>query len=200
MDSHQSLLTVQPKRWYRWWVALFAIPFSAFLLSVWSLGLTCALTGWKPGIWGLLGFWAALAAVGMPLAQMHDLESLTWTLTTTDLRRGKRWPRVVFRLDEIESIVIGIPLRIPWFFWWAWVVPGFRSNWALMRRVSIFVRLCGGRRIPLNFLSGVFLNGPQMMEVLARLDAAKVVGHETYTGQELSKMQRLIFLNRVFTV
>ena len=104
----------------------------------------------------------------------------------------------MFAFDDIESIVIGVPPRLPWFLRWARIHPAYQRSLAV-RCASIFVRLRGGRRIPLNFVTGQFLDGHLLMEQFVRQRASKIVGQETYTERELRRMERAD-LNRIFVV
>jgi hypothetical protein len=181
-----------------WWMLFLFLPVATFVLIAFPLGLIMSLSGWKPSPSLILSVWGCLSVIALTWCYVYDRESLTWTLTTIDLRRGKHWPKTIFRFDNVESIVIGVPVNIPWFLAWGRMHSSFRHTWAL-RRLSIFVRLRGGRRIALNFLSGQFLDGHVLMEQFTLLHAARCVGPDTYTGQELRRMQTAR-LNRVFTM
>ena len=194
MGYPESLITVRAA--WIWWVAWVMVAFAAMgIFSAWSLGSVCILTGWKPGLPGLLCVWGALVATFMACV-VHMAQMMTWTLTATDLRQGKRRPIVVFRFDEIESMVIGVPMRPPRFPRGEKILPVLQSIREL-HRTSVLVRLQGDRRILLNLLSAQFRNGPLLMRQFLQLNEAKVVGTDTYTERELSKIQRAV-LNQVF--
>jgi hypothetical protein len=194
MDCHESSITVRAA--WIWWAAWSMVAFAAMgSLGAWSLGFVCVLTGWKPGLPGVLCVWGVLVATFMACV-IHMARQMTWTLTATDLRQGKRRPVVVFRFDEIESMVIGVPMRPPRFPRGEKILPVLQSIREL-HRTSVLVRLQGGRRILLNLLSAQFRNGPLLTRQFLQLNEAKVVGADTYTERELSKMQRAV-LNQVF--
>ncbi len=191
------LIVVRPRMWV-WWTLFLYLPLGLFVPIGFLLAFVEAVSDWRPSPAMIWSAWGCLLVVVMTWCCIYDPELLTWTLTTTDLRRGKKWPKVIFRFDDVESIVIGVPPHMPWFLSWGCIHPAFRRAWAL-RCLSVFVRLRGGRRIPLNLLSRQFLDGYMLMEQFVRLHATKVVGHDTYTDQELRKMERAD-LNRVFSV
>jgi len=120
------------------------------------------------------------------------------TLTTTNLQRGRRRPKIVFFFEEIESILVGNPARLPWFMRWTWFLPSTGFAHAVGCS-SIFVRLRGGRGIPLNFVMFHFRDGGLLMQQFVRINADKVVGQEAYTEQELRGIERAK-LDRVFVV
>jgi len=195
MENFESFVTVRPSR--LWWVAWAGLALACTcMFSAWFLGIVCILTDWKPGLPGLLWVWGGLMVIVLAWVLRPMARQMTWTLTANDLRQGKRRPKVIFRFDEIEFIVIGVPVRAPRLP--LRILPAVRWAWEL-RCTSIVVRLHGGRRILLNFLSKQFLNGHLLLERFVRLHEAKVVGSDTYTDQELRKMQRA-GLNRIFSV
>lgn len=160
---------------------LLFIPVATLVFLAIPLGIATAIGGWNPSLPFLISLWAILTTAVIIWSVRRDPELLTWTLTNSDLRRGKREPHVMFSFQEIETIVVGVPSRLP------------------VRAASIFVRLRGGRRIPLNFVTGQFLDGHSLMEQFLQLNTAKIVGPETFTEQELRKMRRAD-LNRIFVL
>ncbi|MCU1292631.1 MAG: hypothetical protein JWP08_1481 [Bryobacterales bacterium] len=192
--EYTPLITARPHPKF-WWMLLF-IPLATVVFLALPLAFITALSDWKPSRPLLIGAWAAITAAVMAWCVIRDPESLTWTLTTSDLRRGQRRQQVIFEFNDIESVVIGVPSRLPWYLCWMRVHPAY-SRALGVRGASIFVRLRGDRRIPLNFVTGQFLNGQELMEQFVRQHASKIVGPETYTEQELHRMERAD-LNRVF--
>lgn len=180
-----------------WWTLL-VIPLATIVFLAFPLVFITALTDWKLSRPLLIGTWAVLTVAVIACCAIRDPELLTWTLTTSNLRRGRRQQRVVFEFDEIESIVVGVPPRLPWYLRWARIHPAY-SRALAVRSASIFVRLRGGRRIPLNFVTGQFVDGQTLMEQFVQLHASKVVGPNSYTEQELCRMERAD-LNRVFVL
>lgn len=177
---------------------LLFIPLATIVFLAFPLGFISALSEWKPSRPLLIGVWAVLSVAIIAWCAIRDPELLTWTLTTSDLRRGRRQPQVVFTFDDIESIVVGVPPRLPWYLRWMRIHPAADRALAV-RSASIFVRLSGSRRIPLNFVTGQFLDGQTLMEQFVRQHASKIVGPETYTEQELHRMER-VDLNRIFVL
>jgi hypothetical protein len=119
---------------------------------------------------------------------------MTWSLTETGLRRGKNGRGLVISFDEIESIVIGLPDLAPFL--------RLSRNYEQMtrdRRGAFFVRLSGRRVIQLTFLTFHYRGGAKLMKEFLRLNAAKVVGRETYSQDELRKFSRT-GVNRIVTV
>jgi hypothetical protein len=163
-----------------WWMLLL-IPIATVVLLAIPLGIATTLGGWTPSLPFFIGVWAVLTTAVVVWSLRRDPELLTWTLTNSDLRRGKREPRVMFSFQDIETIVVGVPSRFP------------------VRAASIFVRLRGGRRIPLNFVTGQFIDGHSLMKQFIQLNAGKIVGPETFTRQELRKMRRAD-LNQIFVL
>jgi hypothetical protein len=182
----------------KFWGMLLFIPLATMVFLAFPLGFITALSDWKPSRPLLIGAWAVLTLAVIAWCVIRDPELLTWTLTTSDLRRGRRRQQVIFEFDDIESIVVGVPARLPWYLRWMRVHPAY-SRALAVRGASIFVRLRGGRRIPLNFVTGQFLYGHTLMEQFIRQHASKIVGPDTYTEQELHRMERAD-LNRIFVI
>jgi hypothetical protein len=119
---------------------------------------------------------------------------MTWSLTETSLRRGKNGRGLVILFDEIESIVIGVPDLTPFL--------RVSRNYEQMvrdRSGALFVRLRGRRAIQLTFLTFHYRGGAKLMKEFLRLNAAKIVGRETYSQDELRKFSRT-GLNRLVTM
>jgi hypothetical protein len=174
------------------------IPLATIVLLAFPLAIITSLSDWKPSRPLLICVWATLTVAVIAWGAIRDPELLTWTLTTSDLRRGRSQPWVVFDFDDIQSIVVGVPPRLPWYWRWARIHPAYSGALAV-RASSIFVRLRGGRGIPLNFVTGQFLGGQALMEQFVRQHASKIVGSDTYTEQELHRIERAN-LNRIFVI
>jgi hypothetical protein len=180
-----------------WWM-LFFVPLATVVLFALPLGVSTEISDWMPSRPVLIGAWAGVSAIVMVWCAIRDPELLTWTLTTSDLRRGKRRQVVMFNFEDVESIVIGVPPRLPWFLRWMKFHPAY-GRAVSVRSASIFVRFHGKRRIPLNFVTGQFVDGRELMEQFVRLNSVKVVGQDSYSEQELRKLERAD-LNRIFLV
>lgn len=180
------------------WLQILLVPMFTIVLVAMPVGMITSITAWQPKPPMIIGLWLALSLAIMVWCAVRDPELLTWTLTEMDLRRGRHAQQVVLSFDEIESIIVGVPPVLPWYLRWMRLHPN--GNAALqIRSASILVRLQGGRRIPLNFVTGQFVDGPSFMDRFLQLHQDKLVGQDTYTPAERKKLETAD-LNRIFVV
>lgn len=191
--SSPPLATVGPSLEY--WILLF-IYAPSFGLAVASIFVVLkgdpvtSLLHPSIGLW----IWVTATVIFAAWFAIRGPLVLTWSLTETSLRRGKYKRGLVIWFDEIESIVIGLPDLSP--------LLRLSRNYEEMvgnRRGALFVRLRGRRVIQLTFLTFHYRGGAKLMKEFLRLNAAKVVGRETYNQDELRKFSRT-GVNRIVSV
>ena len=167
-----------------------------------ALGIYRSLTEAEISRGAILKIWGIITFVIILWCVLRDPHVLTWTLTKTDIRRGKNRADLVIQFDEIESIVLGLPPQLPCFFRISRFLPGSRGayrNLVALRSMALLLRLRGGRIMPLNFMTAQYQNGQIFMEAFLRLNASKVIGSESYTDAEIRRLSTAA-LNRIVTV
>lgn len=196
----RSLAKVGPSRQY--WIGLLFIPLATFVLLAIALGAYRTVADAEVSRPFLLSAWMIFTLLAVVWCVIRDPQVLTWSLTSAELCRGKTHYNLVIPFCDIESIVIGLPPRLPWFFRIARLNPrsrGTYENLVTLRSTALLLRLRGGRIMPLTFLTAQYRDGAQMMREFLRLNAAKIVGPETYTEREIRKLGTTS-LNRIVAV
>ncbi len=186
----------------RYWLGLLFVPFATFVFVAMALGIYRAVTDAEVSRSSILMAWGIITLLIIVWCVLRDSHVLTWTLTETDLRRGKNQDDLVIPFDDIESIVLGLPPRLPWFFRIARFHPRSRGayrNLMVLRSTAFLLRLRDGRIMPLNFMTAQYQNGQAFMEAFLRLNASKVIGPESYTDAEIRRLG-VAPLNRIVTV
>ena len=187
----------------QYWLGLLFIPVATFIFTAMALGLYGRLM--KDAVISrndVLMAWVIITIVVILWCILRDPHVLTWTLTETEPRRGKNQDDLVIPFADIESIVLGLPPRLPWFFRITRFDPhghGMYDKLVLLRRTAFLLRLRGGRMMPLNFMTFQYQNGRTFMEAFLRLNTAKIVGPESYTQAEMRKLG-VAGLNRMVRV
>jgi hypothetical protein len=183
-DSAKVIIATKPHP--KAWLPVLFLPVATFVFVAITVGIMQSL-GMAFAHHAFVWAWVAVTLVILIWSALRDPELLTWTLTTQDLRRGKRTPKVMLRFQEIESIVIGMPVRLPWYIKLAAFHPFAHYAYQNLERVresTLLVRLSGRRYMPLNFLTGQFVNGQELMRAFISLNESKIVGKKTYTKDE----------------
>jgi hypothetical protein len=181
----QPIATVGPSS--RYWLGLLFIPLATFFVLTITLGIYVEVSGANFSRPSFFSVWAALTIFLLGWSIIRDRQNLTWSLTNTEIWRGNGIPNLVIPFDEIESIVIGLPSHLPWFLRLARVHPASHAahqNLVTVRSTALLLRMSGRRLMPLTFLTGQYRGGEQMREFL-RLNAAKIVGRDTYSDAEI---------------
>lgn len=180
------IATVGPSS--RYWFGLLFIPLATFFFFAIALGIYVDVSGASVSRPMFFSAWVVLTLFIMGWSVVRDRQNLTWSLTSTELRRGKTAPNLVIPFDDIESIVLGLPSQLPWFLRLARVHPASHAahrNLVTVRSTAFLLRLRDRRLLPLTFLTGQYRDGERMMREFLRLNAAKIVGGETYTEAEI---------------
>ena len=143
-----------------------------------ALGIYRAVTDAEVSRSSILMAWGIITLVIILWCVLRDPHVLTWTLTETDVRRGKNQDDLVIPFDDIESIVLGLPPRLPWFFRIARFHPRSRGayrNLVVLRSTAFLLRLRGGRIMPLNFMTAQYQNGQAFMEAFLPTQTARSI-------------------------
>jgi hypothetical protein len=147
-------------------------------------------------------FWTRTLVVGAvftAFAVAWTIRRLTmqgyWTLDAVGLTRGRAANQRI-PWNEIESLVVGMPSRLPWIFRMTRRLPGRRFQGPVemivrRRANAVVLRLRGSRIIAVN-LHGAN-NGDAFMAALVRKCASKVASPETFTPAEVSALTRVTF-------
>lgn len=201
------IIIVRPKAYL--WLMLPLIAGMSIVLVAWLLAFATNVIAWNPGRAMIIAAWAVIGISAALWCFLKDPLFQRWTLTSTDLRRGRRgrrgrWePKVVFSFDEVESVVPGLPAEVPRYCrWLRFVSPQGAATIQAAQQVrgaTIYVRLHGGRGIALNFWNAWYHNGIPMMHQFVQMHEARIVGQETYTEQELRRLGKPS-CNKVFSL
>jgi len=190
---------VMTKPSQQFWLQLLFIPFATVVAVAMPLGIYVSITHADVSRSVALVIWACLSAIVLGYCIVHDPHVLTWTLTENDLRRGRKRNDIVISFEEIDSIVIGLPPHLPWYLQLTRFHRACR-NLVALRRMTLLLRLHGGRLLPLNLMTVQYQNGQALMESLLRLNESKVTGPETYTEAEIRRLKSAVGFNRIINV
>jgi hypothetical protein len=133
----------------------------------------------------LLFFWLTLTAPLTAWTYIRDYRRLSYTLATDAIIIGRGASALSIPFSEIESIVVSLPKRMPWWLRIQWFNPELQRNVMRSREFTIVVRLSGGRYLPLNLDHPSLINGRSFIANLLRRNRTKILGHDSYTDTEI---------------
>jgi len=176
-----------PKPYY-WFIGLFLFPlasivFTAVLVCPLLLMLGHDLRG-RP----LISVWLVVTAIVAAWAYLRDFRRLHYTLSPDSLAVGRGAGATTVLFAEIESIVLALPERLPWWLRLQRFNPrgrGICRNIVRARELTMLLRLTNNRYLPLNLAYTFLNNGQSFMAELLRRNQCKIVGHDTYTETEI---------------
>jgi hypothetical protein len=139
--------------------------------------------------------WILVSGVVIVLTWASE-RRLYFAVTTHSLQIGRSPRETVVEFDEIESIVVGLPPKQPWWIRFNPKALGPSQYLSTLRRSAILMRLRGGRYLALNPLISDLANVPELTGTLLRLSRGKVLGQDSYTPEEIQFLQ-VIRLNTI---
>ena len=153
---------------------------------------------WELSWEAFLVAWSLISGIGI-IASWAAIRGTYFAVTPARLQIGRSPRETIVEFDEIESIVVGLPtqqsgiLRLGRFSHFS------QANYrklAERRRDSIPLRLRGGNYLALYIPRAFIANPDTLKSTLLRRNRGKVVGAETYTPHETSRLGNVNF-NRV---
>jgi hypothetical protein len=176
-----------PKLYY-WLLGVVVCPMASFVVTAviirpMFLFFESDLAGYP-----LLFSWLTLTAPITAWTYIRDYRRLSYTLSTDALRIGRGGSAISIPFAEIESIVISLPQKTPWWVRVQWFSPRLKRNLMRSRELTIVVRLSGRRYLPLNLTYPYLTNGLSFMANLLRRNRNKIVGHDSYTDFEIKEL------------
>ena len=177
-----------PKTWY-WFLGLLLYPVAGFLFTaILARPLLRLLGAGLSSPPAILAAWGAVTLAVAVWAYGRDIRRLCYTLLPDSLLLGRGDWATVIPFAEIESVVLGLPDKLPWWIRIQRFNPQGRAilrNAVLARSRTILLRLRGDRYLPLCLTSPFLEGGAELKAGLLRLNGHKVVGAETYTEREI---------------
>jgi hypothetical protein len=191
-------IIARPK-WYYWLNYLWLTPMAGIVFSALIIGGIGGHFGYKPTRPEMLEWFIIFATVFTLFALNTDRRKPHYELTDTTLRLGRSSYVKVIPLEEIESVVHGLPAYTPW--WFRLMRYGPKSHGAhrfisIARANTLFIRFSNHRCVPLFLLYSWMHNGPEIMVALHERLRDKFVGHDSYTPAEVKALGFTVF-NRV---
>ena len=135
--------------------------------------------------------WPGLTVLLAGITYYRDYQKLCYELYVDRLSLGRGASTVVIYFDQIQSIVLGLPDRLPW-----WIrIQKYNpksvisySDLLRIRRQTILLRLVHDQYLPINFNYSFLAGGKAWMESFLLLVAKKVVSAETYSAEEAAAL------------
>jgi hypothetical protein len=181
-----ALLRARPKRWY-WLLYLLVMPIAGFIFTAIGLGLIALLLRLRMNPALIVPVWAVVTGAIVGWGYPRDRQRMFASLTGDALRLGIA-EDVVIPFHEIESIVIGLPAKLPWWTFLMKANPGALRGLVLARDNTVVLRLINGRYLCLRFASTWIQGGRTLVLGLLEINREKVVGPETYTPEETTRL------------
>jgi hypothetical protein len=202
---NNSSIEVSPHRAY-WLSGLLVYPLGAFIFTAMLLGILSPVFQFKMTPPLILGLWAAMTLCIAFVACMRDYKNLFYVLTPTSLILGRGPTPAEIHFGEIQSIVLGLPEDparwIRFLAAFQKVESVFRDEGLISRsrKQCVLVRLSRQRYAPLLLNVRFLNNGDALTQEFLKLNARKVVGHETYTDLEKSRFGGYVRFNSIIEV
>ena len=177
-----------PKRAY-WFMGIWLYPIACFVFTSVLLIPTSSLFHYHVSRPQILASWATVTLAISALAYVRDYRRLYYTLTSETLIWGRGNSAEIIPFSEIDSIVTGLPDRLPW---WIRIQrfgggPGTYQVLAARWKSVPVLRLRGSRYLPLDTGTGrlFFRDFDTLVAELLRLNAPKVTGPGSYDEREI---------------
>jgi hypothetical protein len=172
-----------------WLARLLLAAILAFVLTALGyFGILVQVVGLKPSrpIFWLV--WVLVCTVILGLTWASE-RRLYFAVMPRSLQIGRSPRETIVEFSEIESIVVGLPPKLPWWVRFNPKALGARSYLSTLRRGAILMRLHGGRYLALNMRISDLANVPELTATLLRLNRDKVLGQDSYTPEEIQFLQ-----------
>ncbi|MEQ1631755.1 MAG: hypothetical protein ABL997_05250 [Planctomycetota bacterium] len=189
---HPLPIVARPKASY-WWTYVLIAPVAGLMLFAFTLPLIKGVFDCRPTPHECRVAWAVTSAAIAGLMLRFDRTMLYFELTTSCLQLGRGSGAHVIRFSDLDSIVMGLPDRIPTWMRWLGHLPRVRAavkTFRTMRANAIYLRCRDGRFVPLSLASAWLQNGALLHSTLLELLEQKVVGPDSYTDEETAALER----------
>lgn len=185
------LIRSVPKKSY-WFMGVWLYPIASIIFTAVLLIPVLGLLHHHPSRRLILTSWIIVTLAISIWACTRDYRRLHFTLTSNALVWGRGNAAVLIPFSEIDSIVTGLPDRLPW---WIQIQRYFgglgvwQTHSVRWKNVPV-LRLSGSRYLPLDPGSGrLFLSRfDALVAELLRLNAHKVVDRRSYTEGEVRSL------------
>jgi hypothetical protein len=192
-----------PKRGY-WLIGIWLYPIVSLMVAAVILLPIAALLGHHVTLLQTIASWLAVTLGVSAWAYTHDYRRLHFTLTPDALLFGRGAYATVIPFSEIESIVMGLPDKLPW-----WIRSqrfGGRRDGTYQMHVAYWksvpvLKLRGSRYLPLSAGTiRLFMRDyDTLVAELLRLNESKIVGRETWDDREADKLTAARY-NTIITI
>ena len=173
-----------PKPYY-WFIGVIVCPVASFVVTAVLIRPVFLLFESDLAGYPLLLSWLTLSAPITAWTYIRDYRRLSYTLSADAILLGRGPAAISIPFAEIESIVVSLPKRMPWWLRIQWFNPELQRNVMRSREFTIVMRLSGRRYLPLNLANPFLMNGRSFTANLLRRNRTKIVGHDSYTDTEI---------------
>lgn len=135
--------------------------------------------------------WVCVTVIIALWAYIRDYRRLSYTLLPDALLIGRGASAIRVRFGEIQSIVLALPKRLPWWLRIQRFNPEGRAIYRSVvqaRELTVLLRLSGRRYLPLNLAYSFLANGQSLMTEFLRGNRHKIVGQDSYTAREIAAL------------
>jgi hypothetical protein len=178
-------------RVYYWLIGIFLYPIAAFVFTAVLIRGGFLLLGSNLSGRPLILTWLSVTAIVALWAYTRDYRRLSYALLPDSLLIGRGGSAIRVHFGEIQSIVLALPERLPWWLRIQRFNPKGRAAYRSViqaRQLTILLRLSGRRYLPLNLAYTFLTNGPGLMAEFLRRNQHKIVGHDSYTEREIAAL------------
>lgn len=184
---NQVIVRCVPRIYY-WFIGIFLYPIAAFVFTAVLIRGAFLLFGSDLSGRQLVITWLSVTAVVAFWAYTRDYRRLNYALLPDSLLIGRGGSAIRVRFGEIQSIVLALPERLPWWLRIQRLNPKGRELYRSIvraRELTVLLRLTGRRYLPLNLAYTFLANGPDLMTEFLRRNRHKIVGQDSYTEREV---------------
>lgn len=178
-------------RLYYWFIGIVLYPVAGFVFTAVLIRGVFLLFGSDLAGRPLILTWLSVTAIIGLWAYIRDYRRLSYALLPDSLLIGRGASAIRVRFGEIQSIVLALPERLPWWLRIQRFNPQGRDLYrgiVRARELTILLRLTGRRYLPLNLAYSFLTNGQALMAEFLRRNQHKIVGHESYTEREIAAL------------
>lgn len=186
----QAIVRCVPRVYY-WFIGIVLYPIAGFVFTAVLIRGTFLLFGSDLSGRPLILTWLSVTAIVAAWAYLRDYRRLSYVLLPDCLVVGRGESAIRARFGEIQSIVLALPERLPWWLRIQRFNPKGRAIYHSVvqaRELTILLRLSRRRYLPLNLAYTFLVNGQALMDEFLRLNQHKIVGHDTYTEREIAAL------------
>lgn len=187
---HQVIVRCVPRVYY-WLIGIFLYPIAAFVFTAVLIRGGFLLLGSNLSGRPLILTWLSVTAIVALWAYARDYRRLSYALLPDSLLIGRGGSAIRVHFGEIQSIVLALPERLPWWLRIQRFNPKGRAVYRSViqaRQLTILLRLSGRRYLPLNLAYAFLANGQALMTEFLRHNQHKIVGHDSYTEREIAAL------------